>query len=86
MTGDFNNQKIYTINADWNQLNQLALRLEPSQISELALSYDSQEIAFIYNEIQGEKSNLYVINRDGSGLTKSTNDKDLNAGTPGQPQ
>jgi hypothetical protein len=25
---------------------------------------------------------LYVINRDGSGLTKLINDKDLNASTP----
>jgi Tol biopolymer transport system component len=87
VAGEFNNQKLYTINADGNQLNQLAPRLEPSRISELAWSSDSQEIAFIYNEIQGDKSNLYVINRDGSGLSKLTNDKDLNASTPvWQPQ
>ena len=87
VAGDFNNQKLYTINADGNQLNQLAPRLEPSGISELAWSSDSQQIAFIFNEIQGDKSNLYVINRDGSGLTKLTNDKDLNASTPvWQPQ
>jgi Tol biopolymer transport system component len=87
VAGEFNNQKLYTINADGNQLNQLAPRLEPSGISELAWSSDSQEIAFIYNEIQGDKSNLYVINRDGSGLTKLTNDKDLNASSPvWQPQ
>lgn len=85
--GDFKNQKLYTINADGSQLNQLAPRLEPSGIFELAWSSDSQQIAFAFNEIQGDKSNLYVINRDGSGLTKLTNDKDLNAGTPvWQPQ
>ncbi|MCC8455696.1 hypothetical protein LMJ43_36120, partial [Streptomyces rochei] len=75
------------INADGNQLNQLATRLKPSGISELAWSTDSQQIAFIFNEIQGDKSNLYVINRDGSGLTKLTKDKDLNASSPvWQPQ
>jgi len=87
VAGEFNNQKLYTISAAGNQLNQLAPRLEPSGISELAWSADSQEIAFIYNEIQGDKSNLYVINRDGSGLSKLTNDKDLNASSPvWQPQ
>jgi Tol biopolymer transport system component len=87
VAGEFNNQKLYTINADGNQLNQLVPRLEPSEISELVWSSDSHEIAFIYNEIQGDKSNLYVINRDGSGLSKLTNDKDLNASSPvWQPQ
>ncbi|MEG4215550.1 DPP IV N-terminal domain-containing protein [Microcoleus sp. Pol14C6] len=87
VAGEFNNQKLYTINADGNQLNQLATRLKPSGISELAWSSDSQQIAFIFNEIQGEKSNLYVINRDGSALNKLTNDQDLNASHPvWQPQ
>ncbi|MEG3897732.1 MULTISPECIES: DUF5050 domain-containing protein [unclassified Microcoleus] len=87
VAGDFNNQKLYTINADGNQLNQLATRLKPSGISELAWSTDSQKIAFIFNEIPGDKSNLYVINRDGSVLTKLTNDRDLNASNPvWQPQ
>ncbi|HSF75672.1 MAG TPA: DPP IV N-terminal domain-containing protein [Microcoleus sp.] len=87
VAGEFNNQKLYTINADGNQLNQLATRLEPSEISELAWSSDSQQIAFIYNETEGEKSNLYVINRDGSLLTKLTHDQDLNASNPvWQPQ
>ncbi|MEG4440427.1 DPP IV N-terminal domain-containing protein [Microcoleus sp. AT9_B5] len=87
VAGEFNNQKLYTINADGKQLNQLAPRLKPSGISELAWSTDSQQIAFIYNETEVEKSNLYVINRDGSALTKLTNDKDLNASNPvWQPQ
>ncbi|MEG4304636.1 DPP IV N-terminal domain-containing protein [Microcoleus sp. D3_18a_C4] len=87
VAGDFNNQKLYTITADGNQLNQLATRLKPSEISELAWSTDSQQIAFIFNETEGDKSNLYVINRDGSALTKLTNDKDLNASHPvWQPQ
>ncbi|MEG4068402.1 DPP IV N-terminal domain-containing protein [Microcoleus sp. Pol11C2] len=87
VAGEFNNQKLYTINADGNQLNQLATRLKPSVISELAWSTDSQQIAFIFNETQGDKSNLYVINRDGSALTKLTNDQDFNAGHPvWQPQ
>ncbi|MEG4047886.1 DPP IV N-terminal domain-containing protein [Microcoleus sp. Pol17_C1] len=87
VAGEFNNQKLYTINADGKQLNQLATRLKPSGISELALSSDSQQIAFIFNEIQRDKSNLYVINRDGSALTKLTNDQDLNASHPvWQPQ
>lgn len=87
VAGDFNQQKLYTINADGDNLNQLALRLEPSAINELAWSSDSQQIAFTFNEIKEDKSNLYVINRDGSGLTKLTNDKDLNAGLPvWQPQ
>jgi Tol biopolymer transport system component len=41
VAGEFNNQKLYIINADGNQLNQLAPRLEPSGISELAWSSDS---------------------------------------------
>ncbi|MEG4228974.1 hypothetical protein QUA35_23020 [Microcoleus sp. N9_B2] len=87
LAGDFNNQKLYTINAKGRQLHQLAPRLELSGIFELAWSSDSQQIAFAFNEIQGDKSNLYVINWDGSGLTKLTNDKDLNASDPvWQPQ
>ena len=70
------------MSADGSQLNQLAPRLNLSGISELAWSSDSQQIAFAFNEIKGDKSNLYVINRDGSGLTKLTNDKDLNASSP----
>jgi Tol biopolymer transport system component len=78
---------IYTINADGDQLNKLYLLLEPSGNFELTWSSDSQKIAFIFNEIPGDKSNLYVINRDGWGLTKLTNDTDLNASTPvWQPQ
>ena len=42
VAGEFNNQKLYTINADGDQLNQLAPRLEPLGISELAWSSDSQ--------------------------------------------
>ncbi|MEG4110557.1 MULTISPECIES: DPP IV N-terminal domain-containing protein [unclassified Microcoleus] len=87
VAGEFNNQKLYTINAEGNQLNQLATRLKPSGISELAWSTDSQQIAFIFNEISVDKSNLYVINRDGSALTKLTNGQDLNASHPvWQPQ
>ncbi|MEG4520906.1 MULTISPECIES: DPP IV N-terminal domain-containing protein [unclassified Microcoleus] len=87
VAGEFNNQKLYTINADGNQLNQLATRLKPSELSELAWSSDSQQIAFIFNEIPGNKSNLYVINRDGSALTKLTKDQDLNVSHPvWQPQ
>ncbi|MEG4490747.1 DPP IV N-terminal domain-containing protein [Microcoleus sp. D3_18_C4] len=87
VAGEFNNQKLYTINADGNQLNQLATRLKPSGISELAWSTDSKQIAFIFNEIQGDKSKLYVINRDSSALTKLTNDQDLNVSNPvWQPQ
>lgn len=77
-TGEFNNQKLYTINGDGSQLTQLASRLELSGIYELAWSSDSQQIAFSFHEIKGDKSNLYVINRDGSRLTKLTNDRDLN--------
>ncbi len=87
VAGEFNNQKLYTINADGNQLNQLATRLKPSKISELAWYSDSNQIAFIYNETEGEKSHLYVINLDGSGLNKLTNDKDLYPSNPvWQPQ
>ncbi|MCC3404078.1 MAG: PD40 domain-containing protein [Microcoleus sp. PH2017_10_PVI_O_A] len=86
-TGDFNQQKLYTINANGDKLNQLAPRLGMSGISELAWSSDSQQIAFAFNEITGDKSNLYVINRNGLEFAKLTNDKDLNAGTPvWQPQ
>jgi Tol biopolymer transport system component len=78
-TGDFDNQKLYTMNADSSNLTQLAPRLKLSGISELAWSDDSQQIAFTFNDIKGEKSSLYVINRAGSGLTKLTNDRDLYA-------
>ncbi len=80
--GDSNYQKLYTINAATSQLNQLATRLEPSGISELAWSSDSQKIAFTFNEIKNDQSNLYVINWDGSGLTRLTEYKDLNASSP----
>jgi|AGSF01.1.fsa_nt_gi hypothetical protein len=53
-----------------------------SVIYELAWSYESQQIAFTFNEIPGNKSSLYVINRAGSGLTKLTNNQDLNASNP----
>jgi Tol biopolymer transport system component len=81
-TGDFYNQKLYTINPDGSKLNQLVPRLELSGISQLVWSSDSQQIAFAFNDIRGDKGNLYVINRDGSGLTKLTNDRDLNANSP----
>ena len=85
--GEFNNQKLYTINADGSNLTQLAPQLELSGIDRLPWSSDSQKIAFSFNKIQGETSNLYVINRDGSGLTKLTNNKDLNVTNPvWQPQ
>ena len=86
-TGDFYQQKLYIMNADGSKLTQLATKLELSGISQLAWSFDSQQIIFTFNEIKGEKSNLYVVNRDGSGLIKLTNDKDLNASSPvWQPQ
>ncbi len=86
-TGDFYKQKLYTMNADGSKLTQLATKLELSGISQLPWSSDSQQIAFTFNEIKGEKSNLYVTNRDGSGLIKLSNDKDLNASSPvWQPQ
>lgn len=85
--GEFNNQKLYTISADGSKQTQLAPKLELSGIPELTWSSDSQQIAFSFNEIKGDKSSLYVINRDGSGLTKLTNDRDLNASSPvWQPQ
>ena len=59
-TGESNHQKLYTMSADGSQLNQLAPRLNLSGISELAWSSDSQQIAFAFNEIKGDKSNLYV--------------------------
>jgi Tol biopolymer transport system component len=85
--GNFSAQKLYTINADGSKLTQLAPRLKLSGISELAWSADCQQIAFTFNEIKGDKSSLYAINRAGSGLTKLTNNQDLNASNPvWQPQ
>jgi Tol biopolymer transport system component len=61
--------------------------LKLSVIYELAWSYESQQIAFTFDEIPGDKSSLYVINLAGYGLTKLTNNQDLNASNPvGQPQ
>ena len=86
-TGDFYQQKLYTMNADGSKLTQLATKLELSGISQLPWSSDSQQLAFTFNEIKGEKSNLYIINRDGSGSIKLTNNNDLNASNPvWQPQ
>jgi Tol biopolymer transport system component len=86
-TEEFNNQKLYTIIADGSQLNQLAPRLNLSKIHELTWSSNSKQIAFTFNKNQGDKSNLCVINQDGSGLTKLTNDQDLNVSSPvWQPQ
>ena len=85
--GEFNNQKLYTITTDGSKLTQLASKLELSGIYELPWSSDTQQIAFSFNEIKDDKSSLYVINRDGSGLTKLKNDRDLNASSPvWQPQ
>ncbi|MEK0180802.1 MAG: hypothetical protein EAZ78_04975 [Oscillatoriales cyanobacterium] len=86
-TGDFYQQKLYTINADGSKLTPLAAQLELSGISQLAWSSDSQQIAFTFNDIKGDKSNLYVINRDGSGVIKLSSNNDLNASSPvWQPQ
>ncbi|XZO00082.1 MAG: hypothetical protein ACM65L_16235 [Microcoleus sp.] len=65
----------------------IATQLELSGISQLAWSSDSQQIAFTFNDIKGDKSNLYVINRDGSGVIKLSGNNDLNASSPvWQPQ
>jgi len=85
--GDFSDQKLYTIDAENSKLTQLAPRLEVSGVDRLAWSSDSQQIAFAFNEIKGEKSHLYAIGRGGTGLTKLSDDQDLNASTPvWQPQ
>lgn len=80
--GHLSEEKLYTINADGSNLTQLATPLKMSVIYELAWSYDSQQIAFTFPEIPGDKSSLYVINQTGSGLTKLTNNQDLNASHP----
>lgn len=80
--GNFSAKKVYTMNPDGSKLTQLAPRLKFSGIMELAWSADSQQIAFTFNEIKGDKTSLYVINRAGSGLTKLTNNRDLNASNP----
>jgi Tol biopolymer transport system component len=72
--------KIYTINVDGSNLAQIPIRLPVSGISAPAWSADSQQIAFSSGE--AGKDNLYVVNRDGSGLTKLTDAKDVGAYSP----
>jgi Tol biopolymer transport system component len=82
ISGDFFNQKFYTIDIKGSKLTDLTPQLLLSGVYDLAWSPDSQQIAFTSNEKKGGKSNLYVVNRDGSGLTKLTNDQDLSAYSP----
>ena len=53
--GEFNNQKLYTINADGSNLTQLAPQLELSGIDRLPWSSDSQKIAFSFNNPRRNK-------------------------------
>jgi Tol biopolymer transport system component len=82
VSGDFSNQKFYTINIEGSKLTELTPLIQLSGVYDLAWSPDSQQIAFTSNEKKGGKSNLYVVNRDGSHLTKLTNDQDLSAYSP----
>lgn len=82
VSGDFSNQKFYTISIEGSKLTELAPQIQLSGVYDLAWSPDSQQIAFTSNEKKGGKSNLYVVNRDDSRLTKLTNDQDLSAYSP----
>ena len=75
------NDKLYSIHEDGSKLTPLAPKVILSPVSDLTWSPDSQLIAFTSHE-KGGKSSLYVVRRDGSGLTKLTNDRDLDAFYP----
>ncbi len=73
--------KLYTMKGDGSKLTPLAPQVILSPVSDVAWSPDSQLIAFTSHE-KGGKSSLYVVRRDGSGLTKLTSDRDLDAFYP----
>jgi Tol biopolymer transport system component len=86
-TGDFADRKLYAINVETSKLTRLAASLELSGVYELAWSADSQKIAFAVNDTPRERSYLYAVDRDGSGLMKLTGDRDLYTSNPiWQPQ
>jgi Tol biopolymer transport system component len=75
------NDKLYSMNGDGSKVTSLAPKVILLPVSDLTWSPDSQLIAFTSHE-KGGKSSLYVVRRDGSGLTKLTRDRDLDAFYP----
>ncbi|MCU0542421.1 MAG: DPP IV N-terminal domain-containing protein [Oscillatoriaceae cyanobacterium Prado104] len=85
--GDIADRKLYAINVETSKLTRLAASLELSGVYELAWSPDSQKIAFAVNDTPSDRSYLYAVDRDGSGLMKLTGDRDLYISNPvWQPQ
>ena len=76
----FSHQKLYTINVDDSHSNEKTLQVAPSELSNVAWSSNNQQVAFTSGNAQ--KSDLYVMNRQGSGLTKLTNNQDLGVYVP----
>jgi Tol biopolymer transport system component len=73
-------RKIYSINVDGSNLTEIPIPLPVSGISAPAWTADSQQIAFSSGD--AAKDNLYVVNLNGSGLIKLTNNRDINAYSP----
>ncbi|BAY50294.1 putative WD40-like Beta Propeller (plasmid) [Scytonema sp. HK-05] len=84
--GDFSQRKLYTMNINNSNMTELAPQLPPSRIDGLSWSGDSQQIAFIIEDKSNQKSDsrsiLYVVNRDGSKLTKLSKTEDLFTSEP----
>lgn len=76
----FSHQKLYTINVDDSHSTEKTLQVAPSELSNVAWSSDNQQVAFTSGNAQ--KSDLYVMNRQGVGLTKLTNNRDLGVYVP----
>lgn len=86
-TGDISEQKLYAVNAETSKLTQLATPLKLSGVYGLSWSADSQKIAFAVNDSPNDRSYLYAVDRDGSGVIKLTGDRDLYISIPvWQPQ
>ncbi|BBD63034.1 putative WD40-like Beta Propeller (plasmid) [Nostoc sp. HK-01] len=79
-SGDYFQEKLYTISLDKLKLTQLAPQLSPSEIDSFNWSLDGKKIVFIKNEKTKKEpdrqSVLYVSNRDGSKLIKLSKSDD----------
>ncbi|MBW4524844.1 MAG: DPP IV N-terminal domain-containing protein [Phormidium tanganyikae FI6-MK23] len=63
---------LYTLNLDRSTLKDLTQSLKAESIDDPNWSPDSRQLTFIAGAL--DKNNLYVINRDGSGLKQLTRD------------
>jgi Tol biopolymer transport system component len=80
-SGDYFEEKLYTISVERLKLTQLASQLPSSEIDSFNWSLDGKKVVFITKEKTKKKPDghnvLYVNNRDGSKLIKLSKSDDL---------